>query len=306
MQIQRVLIVHRKSLYQIYVEEHKERAVKRAIRGGDKVAQGIKRSHETHGASLARVEQTLRRRGIEFVTRWRAQARSARSFDLVISLGGDGTLLDTSRRLLDGPPLLGINSDPKRSVGALCSGAASRLPQLLDGLRAGELKPERLARLRIRVDGEEVLGPTLNDVLAAHVCPAGLSRFDVALVPAEKALAAHSGRNKAAFEQARGSGFWISTPTGSTAAIHSAGGMVMPPRSRRLQYLAREPYVAPGGSPALHGHGFVSPGQALVLICRLRRGMIWADGAHRKHSLTYGSQVVLDLHPVPLHLIRMP
>ena len=304
MQIQRVLIVHRKSLYKIYVEEHKERSVQGAIERGDKVAQGIMRAHQSHDATMAKVEQVLRKRGIEYVTRWRARVRSTRSYDLVISLGGDGTLLDTSHRILDDTPLLGVNSDPRRSVGALCAGPVGRLPELLDGLRSKELRPERLTRIRVRIDGEEVLGPTLNDVLLSHVCPAGLSRFDMAVVPAQQALATHSGLSGAAFEQLRGSGLWVSTAAGSTAAIRSAGGLVMPPGSRRLQYLAREPYLPPGGTRSEHLHGFVRQEQALVLICRLRRGMIWADGAHRKHTLEYGVQVVLDRHPVPLQLVR--
>jgi len=306
MQIKRVLIVHRKSLYQIYVEEHQERAFQRAFARGDKVAEGITRSHETHDDALHAVQRVLKQRGIEFVARWRAHVRSTRAFDLVICVGGDGTLLDTSHRILGDTPLLGINSDPQRSVGALCGGVAEHLPALLDGLSSGELRPARLARIRVRVDGEEVLGPTLNDVLVAHVCPAGLSRFDAATIAADDALQAHSGRNKAAFEQLRSSGIWVSTASGSTAAIHSAGGTVMPPRSRRLQYLVREPYTPPGGAPPALLQGFVPPGEALVLVCRLRRGMIWADGAHRRLSLSYGAQVLLDLHPALLRLVRAP
>jgi hypothetical protein len=78
----------------------------------------------------------------------------------------------------------------------------------------------------------------------------------------------------------------------------------MPLRSRRLQFLVREPYVPPGKTPPEGLHGFLGPGHALVLINRLRRGMIWADGPHRKLSLDYGQQVVLDNHPAPLHLVR--
>jgi NAD+ kinase len=304
MQIQSVLIVHRKSLYQIYVEEHKERSVQGAIERGDKVAQGIKQAHQSHDATMAKVEHVLREHGIEYVVRYRARVRSTRSYDLVISLGGDGTLLDTSHRISDDTPLLGVNSDPERSVGALCAGPVGRLPELLDGLRSKELRPARLTRIRVRIDGEEVLGPTLNDVLLSHVCPAGLSRFDMAVVPAEQALETHSGRSSAAFVQLRGSGLWVATAAGSTAAIRSAGGQVMPPGSRRLQYLAREPYIPPGGARPEHVHCFVNQEQALVLICRMRRGMIWADGAHRKRSLDYGVQVVLDRHPVPLRLVR--
>jgi len=40
---------------------------------------------------------------------------------LVISLGGDGTYLRTSSMMVDSTiPLLGINTDPSRSLGILC------------------------------------------------------------------------------------------------------------------------------------------------------------------------------------------
>lgn len=306
MQIKRALIVHRKSLYQIYVKEHKERSVQRAIRRRDKVALGLKQSHQAHQQSLASVQRTLHKLGVKVVTRWRAHFRSTRSFDLVISLGGDGTLLDASHRILDDTPLIGINSDPHKSVGALCCGTAEQIAQLVEALRSGELRPTKLSRIRIRIDGEEVVGPTLNDVLLAHVCPAGLTRFDMAIAPTEIARGAHSGRNRTHFSHHRGSGVWVATATGSTAAIRSAGGKVMRPRSKRLQYLIREPYVALGQPPPGLPRGFIQQGEALVLVSRLRRGMLWADGVYRNLHLDYGQQVVLDLHPAPLHLIRTP
>ena len=90
---------------------------------------------------------------------------------------------------------------------------------------------------------------------------------------------------------------------GSTAAIRSAGGNPMRPRSRRLQYLVREPCVAPGAQPPPDLRGFLSPDQALVLFCRLRRGALWADGAHRSLHVKYGQQIVIDNHPAPLRLV---
>jgi len=305
MEIQRVLIVHRKSLYQLYIQEHQERSVKRAIQRRDPAALAMKQSHDSHARALGKVAEVLRRFGIEHDARWRAQVRtsSTKSFDLVLSLGGDGTLLDASHRVIDSTPLLGINSDPSRSVGALCYGGPDRLAGVLRGLLEGKIRPTPINRMRVRVDGKEVLGPTLNDVLFAHECPAGLTRFDRAIVPVEGALAARPGQRPAPFVHFRGSGLWVSTAIGSTAAIRSAGGRAMPPRSRKLQILVREPYVPPGDLPPPGVRGFVDPGDALVLINRLRRGMLWADGVHRSLSVSYAQQVVLDNHPVPLRLV---
>jgi NAD+ kinase len=302
MRIERALVVYRKSLYQIYVQEHHDRAVRHALSSHDTGAQGLRQSHEAQATALASIERTLRRSRIEAVCRWRAHIRSTHAFDLVISLGGDGTLLDTSHRILDTTPLMGINSDPGRSVGALCAGTIDDLSDLLDRLQSGSLRPRAVTRIRIRVDGKEVLGPTLNDVLVAHSCPAGLARFDLAELPSRRTATAHSGHDGAAFCPLRGSGIWVSTPIGSTAAIHSAGGKIMPLGSARLQFLIREPYLIPGAAVTTL-RGYVSPGKALVLVSRIRQGALWADGAHRRVSLDYSQQVILDQHPIPLQLV---
>jgi len=303
MKIKHVLVVHRKSLYQIYVKEHKEKAIKRAIRRKDPAALALKVCHEANAAALRSVEHTLRRRGIDFVSRWRAHVRATHTFDLVISVGGDGTLLDTSHRIVDDTPLVGINSDPQKSVGALCCGSADQLSRILDRLGEGQLRPISVNRIRIRLDGQTVLGPTLNDVLFAHECPAGLTRFDRATVAASRALDVRPERNPRLFRRCRSSGLWVSTALGSTAAIHSAGGRVMPPRSRRLQYLVRDPYVAMGAERPPDLRGFLAHDQAMVIVNRLRRGMLWADGAHRSLGVNYGQQVILDSHPLPLRLV---
>ena len=39
------------------------------------------------------------------------------AFDLVITVGGDGTFLEASHHIKANTPILGVNSDPQRSVG---------------------------------------------------------------------------------------------------------------------------------------------------------------------------------------------
>ena len=78
----------------------------------------------------------------------------------------------------------------------------------------------------------------------------------------------------------------------------------MPPGSRSLQYVVREPYRRPGSSERPPRRGQVPPGQTLVLISRTRQGMLWADGAHRHLALGYSQQVLIDRHPSDLLLVR--
>ncbi len=53
---------------------------------------------------------------------WPLTAHEVASKSLIISLGGDGTFLHTSSMIeSDQIPILGINTDPSRSLGNLCN-----------------------------------------------------------------------------------------------------------------------------------------------------------------------------------------
>jgi NAD+ kinase len=115
--------------------------------------------------------------------------------DLVIAVGGDGTVLSSAHFLDHGTiPLLGVNSDPntgddkdtkkktdeRRSHGALCMCTSQ---DMADGiakvLYGGGIIKER-ARIQCIVKStfsETKLVPALNDLLIANPCPAAVSRF---------------------------------------------------------------------------------------------------------------------------------
>jgi NAD+ kinase len=296
--LERALVVYRKSAYQIYVKEHRESAVSSAIRRKDPVAQRMLRSHQAQEKAFEKLKRTLSRLKVDAQYRVRGQNRSLNKYDLVISLGGDGTLLDVARYRLDDTPLLGINSDPRSSIGALCGGIVTQLPTIIRDLREGTLRPRNLTRLQVLVDDEPVLGPCLNDVLFCHPCPANQTRFQLAQVDGLWGKA----RTKD-WQAIRGSGIWVCAPTGSTAAIRSSGGSKMALGSKRLQYIVREPYFPPGTPRGKIG-GFIENGESLLLTNRVRQGRVWGDGPHRRQSIRYGQEIRIRAHPIPLRLIK--
>lgn len=296
-ELQRALVIYKKSLYQIYLEEHDEKSFRNALRQKDPVALELERSHRVQKRSLEQVEAILAKEGIDAVCRWRGQVRSTEDFDLVIAVGGDGTVLDTAYKIVETPtPLLGINSDPNTSVGALCASTSAQFGETLSWIRSGRLKPKQLTRLRVSIDGEDAFGPCLNDLLFAHACPSEVSRFQYCV----ESLRTVSSKKTIAIKS---SGMWIATATGSTAAIFSAGGKRMRPESQRIQFLVREPclsVIEPPPKTALHG--FLEPAQSLTLVNRMRRGMIWGDGPRRRISVSYGATITIDRHPCSLKL----
>jgi NAD+ kinase len=207
----------------------------------------------------------------------------------VITVGGDGTLLATSHWVTRGA-LLGVNSAPKSSVGYLTSTRRATVARDLARIAKGDLLPQTVARLEVEVGGKP-LPPALNDVLIAHEQPAATSRYRVRL-----------GRRA---EDHRSSGIWVSTPTGSTAGIRSAGGQPMTLGERRLQLRARELYRVKGRSAALES-GFVEDGQVLEVESAMEAGWIFLDGARLATRFPFGAVATFRVAEEPLLLFADP
>lgn len=174
--------------------------------------------HE-HGASPAAFRDALARLtrlfpGATCIPRARLTPRLD-EFDLVLTAGGDGTLLDAAQYLTD-TPICGIRLFPGRSVGYLCTLDADALsPELADALPDHPRRP--LMRFECLIDGIPSGPPFLNDLLMAHACPARASRYRITLHDASQTQCS--------------SGVWIATPSGSHAATAAAGAPPLPAAS---------------------------------------------------------------------------
>jgi NAD+ kinase len=161
--------------------------------------------------------------------------------DLIVVLGGDGTLLGMARAVGDlGVPILGVN------VGGLGFLTATTLDEMLPALEAvlaGRMAVEERMLLSARVvrsgqaSGEHV---ALNDVVIMKSAMSRIINLSVS-VESEHATAY------------RADGLIISTPTGSTAYCLSAGGPILHPAMDALvltpicsHTLTNRPIVLPG------------------------------------------------------------
>ena len=177
-------------------------------------------------ALAATLEKALRRRGrrVIFDTETAqalgrsggvARTRIARESDLVLVLGGDGTLLSVARAAPSGTPLLGVNLG---LLGFLAGLSQKEALGRLDDVLAGRFREDRRRRMDVSISRGPHHGKyrVLNDAVLNREALARISTFTVAL----------DERPVAEF---RADGVIVSTPTGSTAYNLSAGGPILHP-----------------------------------------------------------------------------
>ncbi len=76
----------------------------------------FKHAHDEHYKSLRAVSKILMTHGVRYTENCRGRKLNYDRFDLVITVGGDGTFLEAAR-MLKGQVIIGINSAPSHSVG---------------------------------------------------------------------------------------------------------------------------------------------------------------------------------------------
>jgi len=252
--------------------------------------EALRRGHEIHRDGVERVCEHVEQAGLSYTHTYRDEVEETEPYDLIVAVGGDGTVLDLSHRIGD-VPILAVNSHPEESVGYFCAGDVDAFPALLDRTLEGTLPSYSLARFFVTLNDRPLSPPVLNDVLISHANPGAVSRYRVAT----------GGRE---FEHQRSSGIWVSTPAGSTAAIRSAGGFVLPVGCRCIEYLVREPYPLPD-RPYRIRQGVQPIRHRFEVQSEMQQGRLFVDGPHIQHPFEFGDRLHIDADAPPLHLFGL-
>jgi NAD+ kinase len=189
--------------------------------------------------TAALATQFLRARGVEATT---DEAEIGRAVELVLVLGGDGTLIHAATLLKGRPvPILGVNMG---NLGFMTEVPQSELYTALEEVLAGTALVSERMKLRVHLHrngtSERVVDmEVLNDVVLAKGALSRMVEIEI--------------RCGGVFVSTlRGDGIIVATPTGSTAYALSAAGPIMDPTMRGVilapicpHTLTQRPLVVP-------------------------------------------------------------
>jgi len=132
--------------------------------------------------------------------------------ELIVSVGGDGTVLRSISKMEDPLPTLGINLG---TLGFLVDVQPEDALTAINDVLKGFTYTER-SRLGVYLNGRALL-PATNEVVLITARPAKILTFRVSV-------------DDSMIEELRADGVVFATPTGSTAYAMSAGGPIVDPR----------------------------------------------------------------------------
>jgi NAD+ kinase len=148
-----VIVVVKRTPYDRYIEEENDPEVKRLLKRRDPSVSSWLKAHRAHVATLRRVESVLKRLGARvWVLHGPRLVFDASDAKLIVTVGGDGTLLAASHHV-GSTPILGVNSSPHSSFGFFCAAQRSTVEPMLRRALDGDLPALTLARMKVDVNG---------------------------------------------------------------------------------------------------------------------------------------------------------
>jgi len=210
------------------------------------------------------------------------------SCDLLIIVGGDGTLLNAARSITDYEiPMVGVNLG---RLGFLVDISPQEMEQTIPDIIRGQYieEPRTLLTTEIK-SGDSTLfsAKSLNDVVIHKINVARMIEFDVYI------------NNSFVYTQ-RSDGLIISTPTGSTAYALSGGGPILHPSLKAISLIPICPHTLTNRPIAI--------GMDSVIEIRMHKGrfegiQVSCDG-QVNHQITEDETVTVQLCDKTLRLLH--
>lgn len=218
-----------------------------------------------------------------------AQEKIASEVDVLLAIGGDGTMLQAAHLLHSTTtPILGVNIG---FLGFLTSVNQHELDQALDELAAGNFTISERAAIACTVwRGGDKLGESraINDVVVGWGQSSHIITFDVTV-------------DGAPATSYRCDGIIVATPTGSTGHSLSAGGPIVHPETPALLINVISPH-------ALTARPVVIPHQHVVGITvrECSKELLGSIDGQELYKLREGDRLVIRTSPDRLRFVHLP
>jgi len=163
----------------------------------------------------------------EFSVRTYSDKYIIKNCDLLIAIGGDGTLLSSARKFgINGIPVLGINLG---NLGFLTDIAPEDLTNSLKEITSGRFVKEERFFLEAIINNKRHGNLALNEVVIHSGSIAQLIEYDLYI-------------NEEFVYRQKADGLIVSTPTGSTAYSLSGNGPIVHPKVKAITLLSMFPH----------------------------------------------------------------
>jgi len=189
--------------------------------------------------------------------------------DLILVIGGDGSVLRAVHLMKSQIPVLGINQG---RVGFLTDVEKENISTIFKGLKP-PFKLDKRMRISVECDGNN-LGEALNEVVLVTSRPAKMLSITIYL----------DGKKIDSF---RADGIIISTPTGSTAYAMSAGGPIIDPGVEAILLVPLAPYML-SSRPFI----FNSESEVKIVFNSVKAAVLAVDGQNQ-YELTEDTTVTI-------------
>jgi len=200
--------------------------------------------------------------------------------DIVIAIGGDGTLLKAAYKIGEkGIPVMGINMG---SLGFLTEIPVPEIDLVMEKLFNGKYNIEK--RLILRMDCEGKIDYALNDHVISQTPDMRMVLLDIYV-------------DGAFLTNVFADGVIVSTPTGSTAYSLACGGPILIPNVNGI-------ILTPISPHSLNMRPIVISDEKTIKIKTLNDAMVVSDG-QRKISIRSGTEVNIKRSNFSLNLVRI-
>ena len=260
----------------------------------------VKPNHKEAWQTACELSDWLATRGIDLIGKPHAETEichiesaEAEEFktdvDLIVVLGGDGTMISTARLTGSRETLvLGINYG---SLGYLTEFRIEEMFSALEDILAGNYEVDRRVMLEVEHRrGDQLLdtGRVLNDVVINKAVLARIIEIEVEM-------------NNLFVNSFRADGLIISTPTGSTAYNLSAGGPIVYPSMNAMVLTPICPFT-------LTNRPIVMPDNAEINL-KLKNesdGVVLTLDGQIGYSMKIGDYVLIRKSPTTFNLVQPP